>query len=144
MSRTGETQLNPKDPLAAAALERLEGERAGWLTTVAPDGTPQSSPVWFIWDAGEMYLYSRRSPRVRNVRQNPRVSFNLDGNRLGGKVLVMEGTATIDEQAPSVESNQQYLAKYGPIMAERNWAPDWFAENYPVFIRIQPTRFRYW
>ncbi len=144
MTRSGQVRLDPSDPQAAAALERLEGERAGWLTTVAPDGTPQSSPVWFIWNDDEMYLYSRRSPRVRNVRQNPRVSFNLDGNRLGGKVVVMEGTALIDEQGPPVETNQQYLDKYGPVMAERNWAPAWFAENYPVFIRIQPTRFRYW
>lgn len=144
MTRTGTNQLNPDDPQAAAALQRLHSERAGWLTTVAPDGTPQSSPVWFIWDGNEMYLYSRRSPRVQNVRQNPRVSFNLDGNRLGGKVVVLEGTARIDGEVPSADDNQQYLDKYGPVMAERNWAPEWFAENYPVCIRIQPTRFRYW
>ena len=144
MSRTGTSHLDPEDPAAREALDRLESERAGWLTTVADDGTPQSSPVWFIWDEGEMYLYSRKSPRVSNIRSNPRVSFNLDGNRLGGKVIVFEGTAIIDEQAPSVDQNEQYLEKYGPVMEERDWSPEWFAENYPVFIRVQPTRFRYW
>lgn len=144
MTRSGQESLDPFDPQAAEALNRLQEERAGWLTTMAPDGTPQSSPVWFIWDDGEMYLYSRRSPRVRNIRQNPRVSFNLDGNRLGGKVVVFEGTAIIDEQAPAVYENEEYLRKYGPVMVERDWAPEWFAENYPVYIRVQPTRFRYW
>lgn len=144
MTRTGETRLNLNDPQARVALERLASERAGWLTTVAPDGTPQSSPVWFIWDDAEMYLYSRRSPRVRNIRQNPRVSFNLDGNRLGGKVVVFEGTASIDEQASPVHENQEYLDKYGAVMDERGWSPKWFADNYPVFIRVRPTRFRYW
>lgn len=144
MSRTGTERLDPKDSKAKAALERLEKERAGWLTTVAPDGTPQSSPIWFIWDNRELYLYSRRSPRVSNIRANPRVSFNLDGNRMGGEVLILEGTAIIDEQAPSVDQNEQYLGKYGPVMEERDWPPEWFAENYPVYIRIQPTRFRYW
>ncbi len=144
MTRSGQDRLDHSDPQAAVALGRLREERAGWLTTVAPDGTPQSSPVWFIWDDGEMYIYSRRSPRVRNIRQNPRVSFNLDGNRLGGKVVVLEGTAIIDEQAPPVHENEEYLDKYGPVMAERHWAPEWFAENYPVYIRVQPTRFRYW
>ena len=144
MTRSGKPRLDPSDAQATETLTRLREERAGWLTTVAPDGTPQSSPVWFIWDNGEMYLYSRRSPRVRNIRQNPRVSFNLDGNRLGGKVLVIEGTAVIDEQAPPVNENEEYLEKYGAVMAERDWAPKWFAEHYPVYIRVQPTRFRYW
>lgn len=144
MSRTGTDHLDPQDPQGKTALLRLQEERAGWLTTVASDGTPQSSPIWFIWDEDDLYLYSRRSPRVSNIRQNPRVSFNLDGNRLGGKVVVFEGTAIIDEQAPSVDENEQYLDKYGPVMEEREWSPEWFAENYPVFIRIQPTRFRYW
>lgn len=111
---------------------------------MAPDGTPQSSPVWFIWDDGEIYLYSKRSPRVRNIAQNPRISFNLDGNRLGGKVVVLEGTAAFDESAPTVAQNAEYLEKYGPVMEERDWAPEWFAERYPVFIRITPSRFRHW
>ena len=144
MSRTGTERLIENDDAAAKALERLQSERAGWLTTVAPDGTPQSSPIWFIWDEEGLYLYSRRSPRVRNVRENPRVSFNLDGNRQGGKIVVMEGTALIDENAPSVPDNAEYLEKYGEVMGERDWSPEWFAENYPVFIRVQPTRFRYW
>jgi PPOX class probable F420-dependent enzyme len=144
MSRTGADRLDEADPQAKTAIERLQDERAGWLTTVASDGTPQSSPIWFIWNDGDLYLYSRRSPRVANVRQNPRVSFNLDGNRMGGRVVVLEGTAIIDEQAPPVHENEQYLEKYGPVMAERDWSPEWFAENYPVFIRVLPTRFRYW
>lgn len=144
MSRTGTERLVEDDKAATEALERLRSERAGWLTTVAPDGTPQSSPVWFIWNDDDLYLYSRRSPRVRNIRQNPRVSFNLDGNRQGGKIVVMEGTALIDENAPSVPDNAEYLEKYGEVMGERGWSPEWFADNYPVFIRVQPTRFRYW
>lgn len=144
MTRTGSNRLDPTDEQASKALERLQRERAGWLTTVAPDGTPKSSPIWFIWEDDEMYLYSRRSPRVANIRQNPRVSFNLDGNLLGGEVVVFEGTAVIDEQAPPVHENERYLEKYGPVMNERDWSPEWFAENYPVFIRVQPTRFRYW
>ena len=144
MTRRGNAELNPSDAEAAAVIERLTSERAGWLTTVAPDGTPQSSPIWFIWDDDDLYLYSRRSPRVSNIQKNPRISFNLDGNRMGGKVVVLEGTAVIDEQAPPVHENEQYLEKYGAVMAERDWSPEWFADNYPVFIRVAPTRFRYW
>lgn len=136
--------LDPSDEGTAQVLERLEHDRAGWLTTVAGDGTPQSSPIWFIWDGDGLYLYSRRSARVRNIRRNPRVSFNLDGNRMGGKVVVFEGTAVIDDGAKPVTENDEYLAKYGDVMRERGWLPDYFPQNYPVFIRVRPTRLRHW
>lgn len=144
MTRTGDAHLDQSSAKAREVEDRLEKERAAWLTTVAADGTPQSSPIWFVWDEGEIYLYSRRSLRVANIRQNPRVSFNLDGNRLGGDVVVIEGTALIDESALSVDENPEYLDKYGEVMAERDWSPEWFAERYPVYIRVKPTRFRYW
>jgi Pyridoxamine 5'-phosphate oxidase len=37
---------------------RLASKPIGWLTTVNPDGQPQSSPVWFIWDGGSLWLRS--------------------------------------------------------------------------------------
>ena len=90
------------------------------------------------------WIFATPCLRVANIRQNPRVSFNLDGNRLGGDVVVIEGTALIDESALSVDENPEYLDKYGEVMAERDWSPEWFAERYPVYIRVKPTRFRYW
>ena len=41
-------------------LERLRTEKAIWLTTVAPDGTPQPNPVWFTWDGETVLVYSHR------------------------------------------------------------------------------------
>lgn len=126
------------------ATERLAKERIGWLTTVAPDGTPQTSPVWFLWDGDEILLYSLESPRARNIEDHPRVSLNLDGNGLGGDIVIVEGTARIDRDAPSAADNSAYLAKYLPVMDDRGWSPEWFAGRYCVPIRITPTRFRYW
>ena len=34
----------------ARALRRLQTELIGWLTTINPDGQPQASPIWFVWD----------------------------------------------------------------------------------------------
>ena len=30
--------------------QRLRDEQIGWIVTVGTDGTPQPSPVWFLWD----------------------------------------------------------------------------------------------
>mgnify|MGYP000576742749 CR=1 FL=1 len=40
--------------------------------------------------------------------------------------------------------HNSYLAKYGEIMAERDWTPEWFGNRYSVPLAITPTRFRYW
>ena len=144
MSRTGITDIDRDNESGARAARRLETERIGWLTTVAADGTPQTSPIWFIWDSHEILLYSLESTRIRNVADHPRVSFNLDGNGLGGDVVVVEGTARIHQATPSAAENPDYLAKYKPVMDEYGWTPEWFASRYSVPIRITPTKYRYW
>ena len=42
----------------AAAEQRMRTELVGWLTTVARDGTPQSSPVAFLWDGEVITIWS--------------------------------------------------------------------------------------
>jgi PPOX class probable F420-dependent enzyme len=144
MSRTGVPQIDTVSESGRHAAERLANERIGWLTTVAPDGTPQVSPIWFLWDGDELLVYSLESPRARNVADHPLVSLNLDGNGLGGDIVIIEGTAHIDRDAPSAAENPAYVAKYLPVMNDYGWTPEWFAGRYSVPIRITPTRFRYW
>ena len=126
------------------AASRLASERIGWLTTVATDGTPQSSPIWYLWDGTEFLIYSIESARARNIRRSARVSVHLDSDGLGGDIVVVEGVARIDSDAPSAADNGEYLAKYKPVMDANGWSPEWFAGRYSVPIRIRATGFRYW
>jgi PPOX class probable F420-dependent enzyme len=144
VSQTGTARIDSDDEAGARAVERLERERIGWMTTVAADGTPQTSPIWFLWDGDEFLLYSLDSARVRNLTNKARVSLNLDGNGTGGDVVVVEGTARLDETAPTAAENPAYVAKYKPVMDEYGWTPEWFAGRYTVPIRITPTKYRYW
>lgn len=144
MSRSGFAEIDLRDKNGTRAAERLSGDRIGWLTTVAPNGTPQASPIWFLWDSDDILVYSLDSPRARNIAEHPRVSLNLDGNGLGGDIVIVEGTARIDNETPSAADNPAYVAKYLPVMDEYGWTPEWFAGRYSVPIRITPTRFRYW
>jgi PPOX class probable F420-dependent enzyme len=144
MSRSGIAEIDSTDERGARAVERLSNDRIGWLTTVASDGTPQVSPIWFLWDSNEILVYSLESPRARNIASHPRVSLNLDGNGLGGDIVIVEGTARIDADVPSAADNAGYVAKYRLVMEDYGWTPEWFAGRYSVPIRITPTRFRYW
>ena len=62
----------------------------------------------------------------------------------GGDIVIVEGTARIETDAPSAADNPAYVEKYLPVMNDYGWTPEWFAGRYSVPIRIAPTRFRYW
>jgi PPOX class probable F420-dependent enzyme len=127
----------------AHALERLRTDMIGWLTTVTPDGQPQTFPIWFLWHDGEALVYSdRRAKRNENVRANPRVTLHLNDNGRGGDVVIVEGEARIDDQVPDVPHNGAYLAKYGAWISEYLSSAEEMATIYNVPLRIRPTRGR--
>ncbi len=125
------------------ALERLERDMIGWLTTVTPEGQPQTFPIWFLWDGGEALVYSdRRARRNGNIAANPRVSLHLNDNGSGGDVVILEGEARIDDATPPVPGNAAYLAKYGAWIDAHLGSAEEMASVYNVPIRIRPTRGR--
>ncbi len=142
--------LDPAKPAHARALERLAGERIAWLTTVTPEGQPQTMPIWFLWrppsegdpeGAGEILVYGdRRARRNRNLESNDRVSLALRTDDHGADVVVIEGRATMDPDYPQVYDNPAYLAKYGESIDRSLGGAQRMAETYDVPIRIRPTR----
>lgn len=113
-----------------------------WMTTVSPQGQPQTSPVWFWWDGETVLVFSMpRSPKVANIRANPRVSLNLDGNGQGGDIVSIEGTAELFEDQPLTEF-PEYVRRYMEKLDAMGYEPDSFAHAYSMGIRVIPTRFR--
>ena len=126
----------------ARAAERLAAELILWLTTVSPDGQPQSSAVWFLWEDGEAVVCSRASsPRIRNLEADPRVSLNLNSSPDGGDVVTFEGVARFDGTDLGA-ATEAYRAKYSREIEAMGWTWDAFRRDYPVVIRIRPTRVR--
>ena len=129
----------------ARAAERLRTEKAIWLTSVAPDGTPQPNPVWFTWDGETVLVYSHnKAARLRNLAANPRVALNFDtADRGQADVEVITGTARIAADEPPVTECEAYLAKYAEaIRAELGSSLEEYAGTYSVAIRITPERLR--
>jgi len=135
--------LDQTTEAGAKAVHRLETELMGWVTSVDPDGQPQSSPIWFLWRNGEVIVYShKRAPRNENFQANPRVSFNLNTDPDGDEVVTMEGEARIDLSMPPSSADPAFQAKHRHMLDRYGWTPEWLAENYPVPIVITPTRWR--
>ncbi len=122
------------------AEKRLADDVVGWLTTVSESGKPSTAPVWFLYEADSILLYSRDpSLRVDNVAANDRVTFALNSDRLGHDVVVVNARAAIEPDAPGADENAAYLEKYEAHMAKNGWSPEWFADRYPAAIRLDIT-----
>jgi PPOX class probable F420-dependent enzyme len=123
--------------------ERLARETVIWLTTVRSDGQPQTSPVWFVWDGQSFLIYSiPRSQKVPNIRANPKVSLNLDGDGTGGGIVTIEGVAHVDDGAPPAHREETYADKYRQLINDMGAEPEPFAKEYSTAIRVTPIRRR--
>ena len=130
-------------PAGRWAAEHLADDIVAWLTTVAPDGTPQSSVICFLWERGSILFWSKPNvPRIRNIRLNPRVAFHLQSDPFGDHAFTLEGIACIEEDAPRSDEHGVYLAKYLEPYAHWGMDAKQTADEFPVAIRVTPTRIR--
>ncbi|WP_280182385.1 TIGR03667 family PPOX class F420-dependent oxidoreductase [Nocardia cyriacigeorgica] len=141
---TGSEQLiDTTTEFGTKAARRLAEEQVVWLTTVGPSGTPQPNPVWFLWRDGEFLLFSQPDrPKLRNIAGNPRVSVNLNSTASGGDVVVLTGTARVDEATPAPEEIEAYVEKYTEGLVSISMTREQFFEEYSVPVRITPDRLR--
>lgn len=128
--------------------ERIKGilgeELIGFLTAVDVSGQPQTAPVWFVCDGDDIIVYNKPdTPRFESIASNPKVSFNLRGDRRARGTITMEGTAT-KESLPPAKDFPGYVDKYGWDIEQLGWTPGSFSADYDTPIRIIVTRVRSW
>ena len=137
--------IDPATEKGARVDVALREDVVAWLITVGPGGTPVPTPVWFWWDGETVLLYSQRDkPKLRHIAANPHVAFALRTDELGDRIIVLTGTAEVDESAPAADQLAGYVDKYASLIERLGTDPAGFAGEYAVPIRIRPTRLRAW
>ena len=124
-------------------MNRITGEQIAWLTTVDSHGVPQPNPVWFLWHAGTIYIYSEPDQaKLANIRRNPGVAVHL--NTIGGgNVIVLTGAAEIvDRASVPAAVTDAYLEKYGQAITGGGWTLESMPAQYSETIRIVPAKLR--
>ena len=122
---------DPATPFGERVARRLRDERLIWFTTVDAKGTPQPTPVWFLWDeaTSTILVYSRAdAKRLAHIQQNPRVVSTVSKfvYKPGHSVLA----ALIPSSTPGVSSAVQEVIESGhalenlQIAARPLWAND--------------------
>ncbi|MFD7624454.1 PPOX class F420-dependent oxidoreductase [Streptomyces sp. NPDC059851] len=117
----------------------LDAPHPAVLSTLNPDGSPQSSVVWVSRDGGELLVSTEQGRRKeRNIVRDPRVGLTVFD--LANPYLYVEirGTATVTEdagRAVAARIAEEYLGPGGS--KEYLEAP---AEDVRVVVRITPTK----
>jgi len=122
--------------------KQLQEEEVIWLTTVSPAGIAQPNPVWFYWDGQTIIIYSQpESYRIRNIRQNPRVTLNLQGaDVMGNNVVVIQGSAYLNEHY--TQPHPGYAEKYIQYLPGMGITYEQLVASYSVEIIFSPTSLR--
>ena len=121
--------------LPVSHRDLLERPLFAHLATIRPDGSPQSSVMWFAWD-GQYVRFSHTTTRqkYRNLLTDGRVSFHVQDPVNPYRTLEVRGD--VDSIAPDADVNfyralQQRYGHEVPI----------FDASVRVVIVVKPTHY---
>jgi PPOX class probable F420-dependent enzyme len=121
-------------PIPATHRDLLQRPVHGVLTTMMPDGTPQSSVIWVDYD-GEYVLINTTLERQkgRNMRRNPKVTILVIDPQDTGRWIEVRGQVialtTTGAEAHADKLTQRYTAKQ-----------HFYGDIYPVDQKLKETR----
>jgi PPOX class probable F420-dependent enzyme len=130
------------DERRAHVEARLRANLMAWLTTVRPDGRPDSVPVWFLMrDDETILIYSEQGKiKLRNISHNPRVALGLDVTDLGRDIIRIDGTAEHVPGFPPADQVPEYTVKYAERIGAMFGTASQFAGQFPEALIITPKR----
>ncbi len=122
--------------------QRLRDNFLIWLGSVRPDGRPHMVAVWFLWTGKEVLIFSKpNNQKIRNLRQNPRVTLALDDTKDGKDVITLDGEAELLNDPAVSATLPAFAEKYKAHLARNGWTAAQMSQVYSQAIRITPTRF---
>lgn len=131
--------------LSERVLGILEGELIAFMTAIDESGQPQTAPIWFVMEDEDIIVYNKSgTPRLTSIASNPKISFNLRGDRRGRGAVIIEGSAAKEESIPPAKDFPGYVDKYGRDIELLGWTPETFSVDYDTPVRIVVTRVRAW
>jgi PPOX class probable F420-dependent enzyme len=120
------------------ARRLLDAKNFATVATVNPDGSPQTSLVWFRRE-GDTIVFTAidRRRKVRNLRRDPRVSVNVHDRDNPYESIDIRGTAEVTEdpeRSLSKALSHKYLDEDPPVEPP---------EVVRVIVRITPEKVTY-
>lgn len=136
---TGYPQMPPLDDPELAEL--LQGPHLARLSTIDPDGTPHTMPIWYEWRDGMIHVSTQANQRkVKNMARDPRVTVLVDTSDFPYRGVMIHGLAELDYD-DAVDKRVSIFERYidgheNAVRAAQGLASKW----QPVVAHIRPTK----
>lgn len=106
------TTISESVPVPASHLDLLERPIYAIVTTVMPDGQPQSTVVWVNYDGQHVLVNTARGrQKDKNLKLNPRITVALIDPENPFRWLEVRGIANVTEEG-GVEHIEALSRKY--------------------------------
>lgn len=130
-------------PTLTAARRRLLAETHNAIVaTLQPDGRPQLTPNWYLWDGATFWVSTLAwTVKVRNVRRDPRVTMCIDSGVGSGDYVQVFGRADLiegDVRERTLDLIRKYRSAEAAVL--EHWER---IRQDRVLIRVHPERWQW-
>ncbi|MCP4188471.1 MAG: hypothetical protein GY763_12785 [Gammaproteobacteria bacterium] len=88
--------IQPHEMTPAEIEEFLQAPRHAILGTNRPNGPPQITPVWYLYENNQVYVYMGvKSAKYKNLRRNPQMSICIAGESPDARAVMLSGAVEL-------------------------------------------------
>lgn len=126
----------------------LDAPRHAIAAVLRPDGTPQLSPIWFLYQDKRLYFSTLlMSAKYRQLSRDPRISLCIDAGHPDARAVSISGTAEfmIDESPERADLEWRILRRYHESDEDaQRWKSAVAAEGPGALVVVSPERIVGW
>lgn len=140
--------FDDQKPEHQKALGKLANDQIAWFGSVRPDGQPHVAPIWFLWQDGQILIFSEeKTQKIRNLRHANKVVVHLESGGNGSDVVIINGTAEIsgeDTAAWLRRVGDAYQTKYADGLRGMGQTLEQMSTQFTQVIVVTPTKLMAW
>lgn len=121
----------------------LKAARHAIVGTNRADGPPQLSPVWYLYENGQIYIsVGANTAKHRNLQRDPRISICVDGCHPDARAVMIYGTAElVDGENPlKTEMRWRIIRQYHESEQEARRYAEEVRDLPSVLVIVDPER----
>jgi PPOX class probable F420-dependent enzyme len=125
----------PSSTVPESHADLLERPLFCHLATVRPDGAPQSSVMWFVWDGERVRItHTKTRQKFRNLQHEPRVALSIADPDNSYRALEVRAVVESVEDDPEGKFYRSLQERYSNVYPIND-------ADVRVVVTLRPTAF---